>query len=71
MASLHLLEKSLPPEPSPGTLPPSPTHFPLSWGGGSRGLGANLVPFSLALASSPLPSLPSSSRGVAPGLVLP
>lgn len=56
MASLHLLEKSLLPEASPGN-PSFPQPCPLSFipGWWFQKLGANVAPLSPAFASSPLP----------------
>lgn len=75
MASLHLLEKSLLPEPvacqsyclAP---PPSPAHFPFILGWRFQKLGDNLV-LSPAFAFSPLPFLPSLAEVWPLGLVLP
>lgn len=64
MAFLHLLEKSLLPEPiawQSQPPAPSPDHFPYILGWWFQKLGANLVLFPQAFAFSSLPSLPSSS----------
>lgn len=75
MASLHLLEKSLLPEPvacqshclAP---PPALPTFPSSWGGGSRSLGTIWF-FFPQLLPSPLPSLLPLAEVWPLGLVLP